>query len=58
VAESLNNLAQLHQAQGRYDDTEPLYERSLAIDENALDPEHPQVNDSLNNLAEIYQEQG
>ena len=31
VAASLNNLAELYRAQGRYADAEPLYERSLAI---------------------------
>ena len=31
VATSLNNLAALYRAQGRYADAEPLYKRSLAI---------------------------
>ena len=43
VATSLNNLAELYQAQGKYGDAEPLYKRSLAIIEKALGPEHPQV---------------
>jgi Tetratricopeptide repeat len=36
VGQSLNNLAGLHQAQGRYADAEPLYRRSVAIREKAL----------------------
>ena len=42
---SLNNLADLYQAQGRYADAEPLYKRSLAIGEKALGPDHPDVAD-------------
>ena len=55
---SLNNLAELYQAQGRYAEAEPLYRRSLAIREKALGPEHPDVGTSLNNLAELYRAQG
>ncbi len=43
VATGLNNLANLYSAQGRYAQAEPLYQRSLAIDEQALGPEHPGV---------------
>ena len=42
-APSLNNLAELYRAQGRYAEAEPLYRRSLAIREKALGPEHPDV---------------
>jgi hypothetical protein len=51
VATSLNNLALLYSAQGRYAETEPLLRRSLAISEKVLGPEHPDVADGLNNLA-------
>lgn len=37
--------------QGKYDEAGPLYRRSLAIRENALGPDHPDVGQSLNNLA-------
>ncbi|CAN0531556.1 unnamed protein product [Ectocarpus sp. 8 AP-2014] len=37
--------------QGKYDDAEQLYERSLAIREKLLGPEHPDVAQSLNNRA-------
>ena len=36
----------------------PLYQRSLAIDEKALNPEHPLLATDLNNLAALYQAQG
>ncbi len=39
----LNNLALPYQAQGRHAEAEPLFERSLAIREQALGPEHPDV---------------
>ena len=58
VAQSLNNLAQLYHAEGRYTDAEPLYKRSLAIREKTLGPDHPDVAASLNNLAELYRNQG
>ncbi len=51
MATSLNNLAALYQDQGRYAEAEPLYQRSLAIMEKALGPEHPDVAALLNNLA-------
>ena len=38
---SLNNLAELYRAQGKYGQAEPLYQRSLAIKEKALGPDHP-----------------
>ena len=44
--------------QGRYAEAEPLYKRSLAIWEEALGPEHPNVATSLNNLAGLYRAQG
>ncbi len=56
VAQSLNNLAALYQAQGRYAEAEPLYKRSLAILEKALGPEHPDVAQSLENYASLLRE--
>jgi hypothetical protein len=41
MATTLNNLAVLFQAQGKYPETEPLYRRALVIRERALGPEHP-----------------
>ncbi len=53
---SLNNLAALHQAQRRYAEAEPLYQRSLAIREKALGLEHPDVALSLENYAALLRE--
>ncbi len=58
MAASLNNLAALYQKQGHYAEAEPLYQRSLAIREKALGPEHPDVAKNLDNLALLYQAQG
>ncbi|MBI3937618.1 MAG: CHAT domain-containing protein [Betaproteobacteria bacterium] len=55
---SLNNLAALYEATGEYARALALYERSLAIREKALGPEHNDVARSLNDLAGIYQEMG
>ena len=42
----------------RYAEAVPLYQRSLAIREKALGPEHPDTAQSLNNLAGLYYSQG
>jgi CHAT domain-containing protein/Tfp pilus assembly protein PilF len=47
----------LYQA-GRYAEAVPLAERSLAIREKALGPEHPTVATSLSNLATMYRAKG
>jgi tetratricopeptide (TPR) repeat protein len=54
----LNNLSTLYDTQGRYADAEPLFKRSLAIQEKSLGPDHPFVATSLKNLAFLYQNQG
>jgi tetratricopeptide (TPR) repeat protein len=51
LATSLNNLAALYHQQGKYDEAEPLYKRSLAIVEKSLGPEHPHMATSLENYA-------
>ena len=56
LAASLNNLAGLYQAQGKYAEAEPLYQRSLGIREKALGPEHPDVAVSLENFAGLLRE--
>ena len=58
LATILNSLALLYSKQGKYTEAEPLYQRALAIYENALGPEHPAVALSLNNLAALYQTRG
>ena len=58
VTISLDNLALLYRAQGKYAAAEPLYQRSLAIWEKELGPEHPGLATGLNNLAELHRIQG
>jgi tetratricopeptide (TPR) repeat protein len=57
-ASQLNNRAVELYKSGRYSEAEPLYKRSLAIQEKVLGPNHPNVATSLNNLAELYHTQG
>jgi CHAT domain-containing protein/Flp pilus assembly protein TadD len=58
VAQSLNNLALLYQAQGRYGEAEPLLQRLPSILEQQLGENHPDVALSVNNLANLYHNQG
>lgn len=44
-------------AQGKIDEAAPLLERSLAIHEKALGPEHPSVAISLTNSADLLAKQ-
>ncbi|CAN0533713.1 unnamed protein product, partial [Laminaria digitata] len=43
--------------QGKYEEAGPLCERSLAICEKALGPDHPDVAQSLNTRAQLLREQ-
>ena len=43
--------------QGKYDEAEPLYERSQAIREKVLGPEHPDVATSLHDRAGLLKAQ-
>ncbi|MCC5640112.1 CHAT domain-containing protein [Nostoc sp. CHAB 5844] len=52
------NLAELYRVQGKYQQAEPFYVRSLAILEMVLGKEHPDIATSLNNLALLYHLQG
>ena len=58
TATSLNNLAELYRAMGRYREAEPLLLRSLSIWEQQLGAHHPHTAQSLNNLAALYYEIG
>lgn len=58
LATSLNALAILYNAMGRYTEAEPLYVRSLAIREQELGANHPDTAASLNNLAGLYESTG
>ena len=54
----LGRLATLHQYQGDYKTAEPLFKRSLEINEKTLGKNHPDVAATLNNLALLYKSQG
>ena len=51
-------LANLYQRQGKYEEAEPLYKRSLAITEKALGKKHSAIANTLSNLALLYRQQG
>ena len=53
VAASLNNLAELYHAQGRYTEAQTLYRLALGIWEKTLGPEHPNVTACLNNIEQL-----
>jgi CHAT domain-containing protein/Tfp pilus assembly protein PilF len=55
---ALSNLADLYEAQGKYPDAEPLYQRSLGILEKELGPDNAGVARGLNDLARLYSEEG
>lgn len=55
---SLDSLASVYEAQRKWVEAEPLHQRTLAIQENLLGLEHPDVADNLNNLALVYKAQG
>ena len=57
-ARLLNQTASYLQERARYAEAEPLYQRALRINEQALGAEHPQVALNLNNLALLYKTQG
>ena len=54
-AASLNNLAGLYEATGRYAEAEPLYQQAAEIRRNILGEQHRDYAQSLNNLAGLYQ---
>eukprot|EP01012_Entosiphon_sulcatum_P025010 TRINITY_DN3027_c0_g1_i21.p2 TRINITY_DN3027_c0_g1~~TRINITY_DN3027_c0_g1_i21.p2 ORF type:complete len:111 (-),score=12.23 TRINITY_DN3027_c0_g1_i21:22-354(-) len=56
AAQTLNNLANVHNARGQYDKAVELYEQSLAT-KNELGDEHGAAN-TLGNLAGVYQSRG
>lgn len=57
-AEQLNQQVLELYAKEQYATATPLAQRVLALRENILGPNHPEVATSLNNLAELYRQQG
>jgi CHAT domain-containing protein len=58
TARILNNIALLHAAMGQYARALPLYQRALAILEQAYGWEHPATGVGLNNLGSLYEKTG
>jgi tetratricopeptide (TPR) repeat protein len=48
----------LYQKQGEYEQAEPLYQRTLRLQEQSLGADHPDTASTLHQLAAVYQEQG
>lgn len=57
-AQLFNQTASYFSQRARYADAEPLYQRALAIQEQALGAIHPDVATIINNLAGLYGKQG
>ena len=58
LATSLNNLADLYEAQGKLADAEHLYRDALAMRKRLFKGDHPDLATTLNNLAYLYLAQG
>jgi len=58
LRESLDGLAELFKAQGRYAEAELLFRRALGIAERVLGPEHPDVVTALDGVASLYEDVG
>jgi tetratricopeptide (TPR) repeat protein len=58
AGELLNQTGDYLYERARYEQTEPLYKRALAIRKKVLGLQHPDVATSLNNLAMLYYSQG
>ncbi len=54
----LNEAGKYFYQRGQYREAEPFWTRYLAICEQVLGPEHPDILGSLNNLALLYRKQG
>ncbi|MFN9836711.1 MAG: tetratricopeptide repeat protein [Pseudanabaena sp.] len=58
LATSLNSLGTLYLDQGKYTDSESIFQKSLQLKRELLGDRHPDVATSLNNLAGLYELQG
>ncbi|WP_417913371.1 tetratricopeptide repeat protein [Candidatus Electronema sp. TJ] len=58
LGDALHELALLHKDLGQYAAAEPLYLRAVAVKEQALVKEHPDVAEVLNDLAVLYRREG
>ena len=58
TAASMNTLALIHEAEGRYDQAEVFYQRAVRLREMVFGPDHFEVVAPLANLALMYDAQG
>ncbi len=58
VSESLNNIAVLYNAQGKYSQAEEYCLRAHHIKEQIYEPDHPRLATSYDNLATVCEHQG
>jgi tetratricopeptide (TPR) repeat protein len=53
-ASTLNNIGLYYKVRGKPEMALPLYEQSLTISENEMDPQHPDIAVTLSNIAGLY----
>ena len=58
LAKCWNNLATLYQGEGRYQESERMQLRSLAVKEKLLSSDHPDLILGWNNLGDLYRTTG
>ena len=58
AAVALTNLALLRRLQGRFDQSESLYQRALAAEEAKFGAEHPEIATTLLGLSALYRARG
>ena len=58
ATDQLFNLACLYRDTERYAQSEAFFERTLAVDEQALGPDHPYVADDLEEYAKLRRKMG
>ena len=56
--QSWQNLGRIHQAQGRYDEAEPIFKQGLALSEQVFGSQSPEVAEALNQLGMLYKYAG
>jgi primosomal replication protein N len=56
--DSMNNLANVLDSQGKYEEAEAMHQQTLQLKEKVLGKEHPSTPESINNLALVLNHQG
>jgi len=58
LVDTLEDLTDLYEEQGRYDEAESILQRILQIQQKYLQPKHPELANTLSSLALLSQKQG